>query len=249
MLIRTLLLATLVGALLPPSADAQSPGAGASTEAADRIYAWRDSNGNLVLSDRKLDQPTQVYEVEGAAGYVTTRPVATTGARTRYEDLVQTYSARESLSPDLVRAVIQVESGFNPRARSPKGAMGLMQLMPDTAAGLGVRNPYDPEDNIRGGTRYLRQLLDKYEGDEVLALAAYNAGPGAVDKYDEQVPPYRETRAYVEKVRAKAGVSRRAPPSGAKNVIYKYIQLIDGRAIPKYSSTPPSAGTYEVIYR
>ena len=236
---RALLIATLVAALLPRLAHAQD----------GRIYAWRDASGNLVLSDRKLNEPVKVYEVAGAPAYVTTRPVATTGADTQFEDLVQEFSRKQSLRPELVRAVIQVESGFNPRARSPKGAMGLMQLMPQTARELGVRDPYDPEDNIRGGTRYLRQLLDKYDGNLELALAAYNAGPAAVDKYDEKIPPYRETRDYVAKVTAKAGRTAALSPAAAKRIVYKFIQLVDGRAIPKYSSNPPASGTYEIIYR
>src|SRR5688572_31388425 len=182
-----------------------------------QIYAWRDAHGTLVLSDRQLDTPTAVYEVEGAPEIRATRAVDE-GARTRsgaYEPLIQEHALRYSLRPELVRAVIQVESGFNPRALSPKGAMGLMQLMPATARDLGVLNAYDPDDNIRGGTRYLRLLLDKYDGDERLALAAYNAGPGAVDKYGRQVPPYRETVNYVQKVGSKAGQGSEPSASSA----------------------------------
>ncbi len=231
--IRTLLLLLVAAALAPRAAEAQ-------------IYAWRDASGTLVLSDRQIDAPTTVYAVEGAPTYRTTKPVSPTAAR--YDDIVQQTASREALRPELVRAVIQVESAYNERATSPKGAMGLMQLMPGTAAELGVADPYDPAQNIRGGTRYLRQLLDKYDGDERLALAAYNAGSGAVDRYGKKVPPYRETQDYVKKVHAAAsgpGAVRQAAP--AKVVIYKWIEIIDGRAVPKFSQTPPASGTFDVL--
>lgn len=238
MLIRTLLLAALTVSLLPRPAAA---GEG-------QIYSWYDAKGQLVLSDKPIDAPTRVYGVAGDASIVTTRPVGTTGAGSQYDDLIEAFSRQQSLNPALVRAVIQVESGFNARARSPKGAMGLMQLMPQTARELGVRDPYDPEDNIRGGTKYLRQLLDKYDGREELALAAYNAGPGAVDRYDEAVPPYRETRDYVRKVTMKAGQTAGERPA-PKRVLYRSIEIRDGRAIPRISDRAPAAGTYEIIGR
>src|SRR5262245_22287221 len=152
MLSRALLVAACAAFFWPVRAEAQ-------------IYAWRDANGTLVLSDRKLDAGAVTYAVADAAGFLATRPVAPRATRDRFEPFVLEHAARNNLRPDLVRAVIQVESGFNPRARSPKGAMGLMQLMPATAVALGVRDPYDPEDNIRGGTAYLRRLLDRYSGD------------------------------------------------------------------------------------
>src|SRR5215468_1138137 len=123
----------------------------------------------------------------------TTQPIA------NLADLVNTASATYRLDPDLVNSVINAESGFNTRAVSSKGAQGLMQLMPGTAGRLGVTNPLDPKDNVTGGTRYLRLLLERYNFDLVKALAAYNAGPLRVEQY-RGVPPYRETRAYVAKV-------------------------------------------------
>jgi soluble lytic murein transglycosylase-like protein len=114
-------------------------------------------------------------------------------------ELVDAASDRHQVDADFVNSVIKVESGFNPGARSPKGAQGLMQLMPETAARLGVANAWEPRDNIEGGTRYLRQLLDRYQGDIIKALAAYNAGTERVRQY-QGVPPYRETRNYVRQV-------------------------------------------------
>lgn len=114
---------------------------------------------------------------------------------------IDRHSADQSVDPKLVRAVIQVESGYNHRARSHKGAMGLMQLMPATASQMRVSDPYDPDENVRGGTRYLRHLIDRFPGRLDLAVAAYNAGPGAVERYNG-IPPYRETRDYVKRVLA-----------------------------------------------
>ncbi|HUG53603.1 MAG TPA: lytic transglycosylase domain-containing protein [Vicinamibacteria bacterium] len=111
---------------------------------------------------------------------------------------------RHRLDPELVRAVIAVESGFRPQAVSPKGAQGLMQLMPATARALGVTDPFDPAQNVEGGTRHLKALVERYGGDLERALAAYNAGEGAVARH-RGIPPFRETRDYVRKVLARAG--------------------------------------------
>jgi soluble lytic murein transglycosylase-like protein len=234
MFIRALIVAALALAW-PSPANAQ-------------IYAWRDAGGNLVLSDRRLDSSATTYTVPQAPSFRSTRPVASTDVLGRFEPLVQEHSARQSLRADLVRAVIQVESGFNPWARSPKGAMGLMQLMPATARELGVRNAYDPEENIRGGTEYLRQLLDKYQGDEELALAAYNAGSGAVDRYGRQVPPYRETKDYVRKVGSAADGTLSGPRRGdPKNIIYKVVDIVDGAPVVRYTSERPTSGAFETV--
>jgi soluble lytic murein transglycosylase-like protein len=115
------------------------------------------------------------------------------------EQLVQQNADIWQVDPALIKSVIANESSFDANATSPVGAQGLMQLMPETAASLGVRNPYDPAQNVAGGTRYLRSLLDRFKGDTRLAVAAYNAGPEAVEKYGG-IPPYHETQNYVQNV-------------------------------------------------
>jgi len=114
-------------------------------------------------------------------------------------EVVNSASATYHLDPDLVNSVIHAESGFNVHAVSPKGARGLMQLMPGTANQLGVNDAFDPQANVEGGSRYLRELLERYNFDLVKALAAYNAGPERVEQY-QGVPPFRETRAYVARI-------------------------------------------------
>jgi hypothetical protein len=135
-----------------------------------------------------------------------------------FRELVEAAAARYSVDADLITSVIAVESNFDPRALSRKNARGLMQLLPETAARLGVQNIYDPQENIDAGTRYLRELLQKYNNDLVLTLAAYNAGPERVQQYG-RVPPFPETLSYVRRVKrsydkskSKASTKTPAPP-------------------------------------
>jgi len=130
---------------------------------------------------------------------------------TIYDAYIDRLAREEGLAPELIKAVALVESGLNPHAVSPKGAEGLMQLMPATAAQYGVSDSFDPLENLRAGARHLRSLLDEFGGDQTLALAAYNAGSGAVRRY-RGVPAYEETRNYVNKVQERLGQSRRPHP-------------------------------------
>ncbi len=124
---------------------------------------------------------------------------------TPYGEIIAAVSEAHGVDPMLVRALIQVESNYRPRARSPKGAMGLMQLMPSTAREYKVRNPFEPRANIEAGIKHLKSLIDRFAGKVELGLAAYNAGEGAVKKFNG-VPPYRETRNYVSKILSLAGL-------------------------------------------
>src|SRR5207249_11107832 len=135
--------------------------------------------------------------------------------------------------------------GFNPYPKSNKGALGLMQLMPATLREYRVVNPYNPVENIRAGVAYLRRLLDRYNNNEVLALAAYNAGPSAVDRHGQNVPPYRETKDYVLRVNKVAG--RSVQLRGTQ--IFKTTQIVNGQPVTSYTDRKPTNGPYEVVGR
>jgi soluble lytic murein transglycosylase-like protein len=206
-----------------------------------QIYTWRDANGNLVLSNRRSDSAaatsTKTYAVPKAENVRATRYAASERGR-QYDDLISEHCRLNGVRSDLVRAVMQVESAFNPNAKSPKGAMGLMQLMPATMRQYGVRNAFNPVENVRAGVAYLRELLNRYSDNEELALAAYNAGPGAVDKHGQAVPPYRETQNYVAQINKMAGTGRRVEVR--ENQIYKVTEIIDGREVVRYTDRKPN---------
>jgi len=218
-----------------------------STGASAQIYSWRDASGTLILSDHRPTDgvPTQTFSVERTAEPIRTTRPSQTIVPVSYDQLIEEHAAANRLRPDLVRAVIQVESGFNPRAVSPKGALGLMQLMPGTARDLGVANPFDPTENIRGGSVYLRQLLERFGNNEELALAAYNAGPEAVNRYGQRVPPYRETRSYVQKVKNRTALGTATSPQ----YIYLVWETVDGEERPFLTDKKPQSGPYRTLPR
>ncbi len=172
----------------------------------------------LVFGERRLNVKT-VIRVDARTGKLVRTMVSNAGpaaekpASQAIDAAVRQIASEQSLPPELLHSVIRVESNYNPGAVSPKGAQGLMQLIPETARRFGVLDSFDPVDNIQGGAKYLKYLLDLYKGDYPLALAAYNAGEKAVAKYGG-VPPYRETQNYVAQVKKRLDSAK--PPAPAK---------------------------------
>jgi soluble lytic murein transglycosylase-like protein len=227
-MVRKALLATVLCALTPSLAHAQ-------------LYSWKDASGRLIISDTPRDAAATVYAIAyvGNAYGVTTKPQVLSRGASDYEALIAQHAKQHALNPDFVRAVIQAESAFNPRARSNKGAMGLMQLMPGTAADYRVIDAFDPAENIRAGVAYLKSLMTRFKDDISLALAAYNAGPRAVEKYGNTVPPYKETRNYVSKIKSNSGSTGVAPA----NQVFRTVQVVNGHERVRYTNKPAAGAT------
>lgn len=208
---------TLCAALMAFASDANpAPALPAADTAAPGIaYIATLNNGFSIRFDHRhvLDDTSRLYLTAAEDSYVDVAtgqivaleeeklpfPAPPVNHLADMKSVVAAASEKHLIDADLIDSVIRAESGFNPMARSPKGAQGLMQLMPGTAQRLGVQDAFDPQSNVDGGTRYLRELLGLYDNDLVKALAAYNAGPHRVEQY-HGVPPYQETRAYVARV-------------------------------------------------
>jgi len=174
----------------------------AAAPAGADIYTFTDEQGVAHFTNVPTDARYQVLmhsapDLSEAGARISPAMLARSA---EYDSIIETAATQSSVHPELLRAVIVVESGFDPDALSAKGARGLMQLMPATAKAYGASDAGDPTQNVQAGARYLRDLIDRYQNDLELALAAYNAGESAVDHYGKRIPPFRETRRYVPKV-------------------------------------------------
>ena len=207
----------------------------AHAAAAEEMYYRKDASGALVLTNVPSRPDLRAYRGHG--------PLRVTSSGEEFREMIARTALDHGIHPDLVFAVAAVESNFNTRAVSEKGAQGLMQLMPDTAARFGVADAFNPAQNVLGGVRYMRYLLDLFKGDSRLALAAYNAGENVVLSRGG-VPPYPETRRYVSKVLQMFGgkkpfVPRKAPRTAAVAAPQPIRSFVDAAGVVHYTDSEP----------
>jgi len=201
-------------------------------------YIYEETDGKIVLTDRprnskliaSISPDTVEADSSRKAARSNTASKKNTRYFTRYGSIIKKTASKYRLDHKLVSAVIQVESQFNPMAVSKSGAKGLMQLMPSTARQLGVIDPHDPSQNIEGGTKYLRYLIERFKGDVTLALAAYNSGPLNVDKYGK-VPPFKETKKYIKKIYTIYKGNKRVNLSATNGITIRRVTMDDGSVV------------------
>ena len=203
--------------------------AGAASLHAQSISAYVDSQGRIVFNNDPVPVPKPPPSTEGATNSLSEAPAYIHG-------LIEQTADQHQVDRDLIRAVVQVESNYNPLAVSPKGAMGLMQLIPGTARRFGVANVFDPAQNLDGGTRYLKYLMEMFDGDLELSLAAYNAGENAVARR-RSVPPIPETRNYLRKINAIYPLRRPSRAATLPATAPGIVRTVDQNGIVRFTNT------------
>lgn len=218
-----------------------------ATSVSSDVYRYTDENGVVCYTDTPFGEKAErIIQEKRSNDKKSDRLDSGMVTGQNYGTYVQRAALKYNIEPELIHALIKTESNGNHRALSRKGAMGLMQLMPSTASDMNVRNPFNPRENIEGGTRYLRYLLEKFNGNLTLALAAYNAGPKTVEKYGS-IPPIKETKQYINKIFSLYQGKRNYNTSDLSNqdkptLIYKVV-LEDGTILFTNSSLPNSDKT------
>jgi len=206
---------------------------------AQALYSYTDENGVQTFANVAPSGPVSDLKITGALPQIPLQSDRK-GKSGDFDPLIEKYAADYGFEPSLIRSIIATESGFNPNAVSPKGARGLMQLMPETAARLGVRNSFDPEQNIQGGVKHFRFLMDNFNNNLELSLAAYNAGENLVQKLG-RVPAIQETRDYVQTVTKRYGKKEIKPlPQAQEPPPQEIIQFTDESGILHITNIPPS---------
>jgi soluble lytic murein transglycosylase-like protein len=204
------------------------------------LYAYLDENGARVFTNIAPTSPVADLKITGAVPVPTPAPVPSNSKSEPYDSIIEKYANDYHLDASLIKSIIATESGFNPKAVSPKGARGLMQLMPATAEQLGVSNSFDPEQNIQGGVKYLRSLMNSFNEDISLSLAAYNAGENRVQRLG-RIPPIKETQNYVQSVTKLYEKSKSEPKPQVQEEVKQpsLFRFIDDSGVLQVTNIPP----------